>query len=143
MEDFSAKEYFKQFEEDEALQSVNPPVRETPQWKVRKTTLRQGRLMNVERSEAVAKAYFEKEELKRENREFFNQVIEELNKKAELMEAVKLRQEKAMAQELRQSWHQRSKFDALKQAIRREEVLLANQDLLSQTSQPRLQTQKE
>jgi Asp-tRNA(Asn)/Glu-tRNA(Gln) amidotransferase A subunit family amidase len=110
---------------------------------VRKATLRQGRLMNVERSEAVAKQYFEKEELRRENREFFNQVIEELNKKAELMEEVKLRHEKEMASELRKSWHQRSKFDALKLALRKEEVKLANEDLLSQASQPRIQTQKE
>ena len=99
--------------------------------------------MNVERSEAVAKQYFEKEELRRENREFFNQVIEELNKKAELMEEVKLRHEKEMASELRKSWHQRSKFDALKLALRKEEVKLANEDLLSQASQPRMQTQKE
>ena len=90
---YSAKDYFKKFEQDEALQSLNPPIKETPQYKVRKQRLTQGRLMNLDRSDAIAKRYFEKESEKRDTRTFYNDVIKELNNKHELMEACKLQKE--------------------------------------------------
>jgi hypothetical protein len=67
--------------------------------------------MNLERSEAVAKRYFEKDQEKREVRSFYNQVMAEFNNKCELMEQVKAKLEKEKATELREHWNMRSKFD--------------------------------
>jgi hypothetical protein len=64
-------------------------MKEKPLAQVRQQRLTAGRLMNLERSEAVAKRFFEKDQEKREVRSFYNQVIAEFNNKCELMEKVK------------------------------------------------------
>lgn len=45
--------------------------------------------MNIERSEAVAKRYFEVEADKKDTQAFYNRVMEEFNDKCELLERVK------------------------------------------------------
>lgn len=71
------------------MQSVNPPIKETPLATVRKQRLTQGRLMNLERSEAVAKKFFQRDQERRDVRAFYNQVIAEFNDKCDLLEQVK------------------------------------------------------
>lgn len=45
--------------------------------------------MNLERSEAVAKKFFQRDQERRDVRAFYNQVIAEFNDKCDLLEQVK------------------------------------------------------